>query len=244
MSSQNDSLSIIVPAFNEEKNLAQTVDGLVTVIGKEFPDFEILIFNDFSSDRTGEIADDLKRKYPNHVVVIHNETNRGLGYNYKTGLQLARKKFVTMCPGDNENPPESIVEIAKARNQADMVIPYPTNTEVRAWHRRVISAAYVRLLNLVAGQTVRYYNGTVVHTTKVAQSVTIETSGFGYQSELIVKLLRRGHSFVELPITLGVSGRKRSAAFRVKNIISVLKTVAQIAFERPNKATDSKHARM
>lgn len=240
MISEKDSLTVIIPAFNEEKNLRQTVDGLIPHVSKEFPEYEIIIFNDDSSDKTGEIADDLKKKYPQIVRVVHNSENRGLGYNYKSGLKLAQKKYVIMCPGDNENSPESIIEICRFRGKADIVIPYPSNLEVRTLRRRLISKTYVALMNFLAAQKVRYYNGTVLHTTRVVQPMNIESDGFGYQSEILVRLLKSGHSFIEIPFLLGVSGRGKSAAFRWKNIVSVAKTVLTIAIES-NKI--SAHAR-
>lgn len=226
-----DSLSIIVPAFNEEFNLELTIEGLIPVISKEFSDFEIIIFNDGSADKTGAIADKLQTRYPKIIRVIHNPVNRGLGYNYVSGLKLATKKYVTMCPADNENTPESIIEICKHRNKAQIIIPFPVNMAVRSWQRRAISRTYVMLLNTLARQNIKYYNGTVLHTTDLVSKLKVESEGFGYQAEILVKLLKQGSTYEQVPFQLGESGRKKSAAFRPKNIISVIKTIANIAFE-------------
>ena len=87
------SVSIIIPAYNEEKNLAQTIKFLLDRLNENIiSDFEILVFDDNSTDNTGKIADDLAEKYP-QIKVIHNPRNMNLGYNITKGFQLATKEY-------------------------------------------------------------------------------------------------------------------------------------------------------
>ena len=70
-------LSVVVPAYNEEENLSKAVENLLSAVKNKCGDYEILIFNDCSKDKTGVIADKLASKNKK-IKAIHNERNRGL----------------------------------------------------------------------------------------------------------------------------------------------------------------------
>lgn len=222
------SITIIIPAFNEAGNLPGTVADIVPLAQKHFQDYEILIFNDCSSDETGAIADETARKNPK-IKVIHNPRNMGLGYNYKTGVQMAAKDYVMMVPGDNEITGasyEGMFEALKAGK--DIVIPYTANMEVRPRMRQIISRVYTFLINFLFGLRVAYFNGTVIHRRSVIQSLRIETDGFAYQAEALIKLIKAGRTFVEVPMYLKQRAYGETKAFNPRNIYRVFKTILEL----------------
>ena len=223
-------LSVIIPALNEEGNLAAAVATVLDAIGNRFADYELLIFDDGSTDRTGQIADDLAT-YNSHIRVIHNGRNMGFGYNYTRGVQLARMEYVAMFPGDNEIPGGAIRTILDAVDSADIVVPYISTPAVRAWSRRLVSATFVALVNTLFGLRLRYFNGPCVHRRAQLQSVPMRTHGFAYMAAILVRLIRLGRSYVEVPMPLQAREHGRSKAFRVKNILSVLGTLAELFWE-------------
>lgn len=78
-----DSISIIIPAYNEEYSLADAVRVVVSVVSKEVSDYEVIIINDGSTDATGHIANRIQKKN-NHVMVVHHPSNQGFGTTLKT----------------------------------------------------------------------------------------------------------------------------------------------------------------
>ena len=72
-----ESLSVIIPAYREEGNLPNTIGETVENARKVCRDFEVIIVNDGSPDKTGEVADSLAKKYK-EVRVIHHKKNKGL----------------------------------------------------------------------------------------------------------------------------------------------------------------------
>lgn len=223
-------LSVIIPALNEEGNLEAAVRSVLSAIGTRFEDFELLVFDDGSTDRTGEIADRLAKDHP-RLRVIHNGTNKGFGYNYTRGVQLTQMEYVTMFPGDNEIPQEAIRAILAAVGTADIVIPYISTPGVRPWSRQVVSRCFVGLLNGLFGLRLRYYNGPCVHRRKRLLSVPMHTHGFAYMASILVRLIRSGCTYVEVPMPLQPREHGRSKAFRLKNVLSVLRTLAELFWE-------------
>jgi len=197
--------------------------------GDRFRDYELLLFDDGSTDRTGAIMDDLAAADPAHVRVTHNPTSRNLGGVYKQGIALARMDYILMVPGDNENPGHALQAPFDAIGGADIVLPYPVNSAVRGFARYTVSRIYVGLLNRLFGLRVRYYNGTVIHRTANLKTLPIKTSSFAYQAEILIKLLCAGKSFVEVPIRIDPPKEgRRSRAFRWKNMVQVGRTLGDL----------------
>ena len=223
-------LSIVVPALNEANNLEATVRSLNEIVPQYFKNWEILIFNDGSTDATGSIADRLAKMDPK-VKVTHHSTPRNLGACYKEGVAQATKEFIIMVPGDNECAQDVLRPVFEAAGKADMVVPYTTNSHVRPLGRRILSRAFVETLNLLAHRKIRYYNGAVLHKTAIIRDCPIQTDGFGYQAEALVKLLRRGISFVEVPTEILYRPHGKSKALGPKNILSTVQFVLTLARE-------------
>jgi glycosyltransferase involved in cell wall biosynthesis len=222
-------LSVVIPALNEEANIADAVRETVGALGDRFSDYELLLVDDGSTDRTGAIMDEIAARDPQHVRVVHNAKPHNLGGAYRKGVELARMEYLLMVPGDNENPAHALQAPFDALGRADIVIPYPVNSEVRGLARHMVSRSYVTGLNALFGLGVRYFNGTVIHRTENLKAITIETASFAYQTEILLKLLCAGKTFVEVPIEIEPpKPGRRSRAFRWKNMVEVGRTVGRL----------------
>ena len=231
---ENHSLSVVMPALNEEENIEVAITTTRKVVEKYFSDWEILIFNDGSQDKTGEIAEKLVLKDPTHIKIFHHQTSKNLGGVYKEGIKKASKTYLIMIPGDNENGDEKALgAIFEKAGHADIIIPYITNPEVRPLKRRAISKAFVILTNLVSGCRLHYYNGTVLHKTKKIRQCEIQTNGFGYSAEALVKLIRQGCSYFEVGVELAKRPKGHSKALKWDNIIAVARFLSGILKQSP-----------
>jgi hypothetical protein len=111
------------------------------------------------------------------------------------------------------------------------VVPYISTPAVRSGSRRVISATFVTLVNGLFGLRLRYFNGPCVHRRTLLQSVPMKTHGFAYMAAILVRLIRSGASYVEVPMPLQARQHGRTKAFKPKNIASVLSTLAELFWE-------------
>lgn len=216
------SISIIIPAYNEEGNLEGAVKDVVSAIETaNVKNYEILIFNDCSADKTGEVADGLAKENKS-IRAIHNSKNMGLGYNYRKGIKLAKNEYVIMVPGDNEVEGKSIGNLFNQVGEADLIISYTANSEIRPRIRQIISKAFVKLMNFLFGLKLRYYNGICLIRKDLLQKVEMTTFGFAYMAEILTKLIKAGHSFVEVPMYIRPRAYGKVSVFRLKSIIGVL----------------------
>ena len=218
------SLSVLVPALNEEENLAATVTQLLRVVEVATPDFEIIIVNDGSTDATAPVAEQLARS-DSRIRLLHNERNMGLGYSYARGVRESSKSHFVYIPGDNTWPEASVTEILRHLGKADVVTSYATNPEVRLGYRRVISALYSRVLNFAFGFRMKYYNGLSIYPRDFLLSHPVTTRGFGFQAETLLKALDAGLSVVEVGVPIDETAARKSRALRLRNFVSVVKTI-------------------
>jgi glycosyltransferase involved in cell wall biosynthesis len=222
--------------LNEEANLATTIDSIRHSSSKYFKDYEIIILNDGSTDQTGQIADKLASQDP-RIRVIHHASPRNLGRCYAEGVEQSRHHFVIMIPGDNECGVEVMDTVFQLAGKADMIIPFTSNPEVRPLSRQLLSRAFVWLLNVTSGCRLTYYNGAVLHRTSLVKKFGIRTDGFGYQADLLVRMLRAGHSYREVGTKITYRPKGKSKAFRLNNLIKVSSFIGQTLLERHSKPT-------
>ena len=95
------SLSVFFPCFNEEPNVERVTAAALRACRRLTSDFEVIIVNDGSSDRTGEIAESLAARHP-EVRAVHNHGNRGYGAALQRGFQEATKEYVFYTDGDGQ----------------------------------------------------------------------------------------------------------------------------------------------
>lgn len=102
-------ISIIVPVYNVEKYLRQCIES---ILAQSYKNIEIILVDDGSKDRSGDICDEYKIKHPN-IKVIHKE-NAGLGFARNSGLKLVGGKYVTFIDSDDWASQELIEHLYKA----------------------------------------------------------------------------------------------------------------------------------
>lgn len=219
-------VSIIVPALNEEKNLKDAVDHIVEAAGNR-QDYEILIFNDGSTDETGRIADDLAGYNPN-IKVIHHQSSQNLGGCFREGVALAQGEYAVMLPGDDETDSRTIANLFNALGSADIVATYTVNKEARNWKRRLVSATYTFLINFLFNLRLKYFNGPSLIKVELLKKLPPISSGFAYMSEILVRLIKAGYPYKEIEMYIKPSHGRISRAFKLKNVKQVGQTILKL----------------
>jgi len=223
----SQSVSFVVPALNEERVVESVIRDIHSNVDDRVGTYEIILIDDGSTDRTGQIMESLARELTN-VRVLHNRPNIGLGASYQRGVSEAKYDYVMMLCGDGGLPASSLPPIIEKIGTADIVIPYMTNLKsIKTPMRYFISRSYTNLLNLLSGHRLNYYNGLPVHKRALLSETVVTSSGFGFQGEIMVKLLKSGHSYVQVGV-LGSETTNKSSVFRLKNLASVTRTVLKL----------------
>ena len=222
------SLSIVIPAYREAANILATLENVTLALSPLGIPHEILVVDDGSDDGTGAIVAAARERFP-AVRLLINTQNMGFGRSYRRGVDAAGCNHIVMVHGDNAWGAETLRELFGRVGEADVIVGYTRDMwRTRTWQRTVLSKTFTCLVNLITRRRLRYYNGLQIHRAVVLKSMRIESAGYGFQAEVLVKALQGGASYVEVPMDLIERRHGESQAFRLRNVIDVTRTLARL----------------
>jgi len=227
-------LTMFIPCFNERDNILSTLSTIEKALSTYTFNFEILLFNDGSTDDTSEVA--LKHALNNNLScnlrIINKRTNKGLGHRYLQAAKISGGKYFMLINGDNVETVSQITNILNHRGEQDIVIPYFGKNDSRSIYRVNLSKIFTFVINIISGNRIKYYNGAVLHKTKNLSNLNLRVSGYAYQCEILCTLIGKGHNYIEVEVKNSERQWGVSKAFRITNFISVAKSAIRIAKQR------------
>ena len=229
MISEN-SISVIVPARNEEKSIEITIKTIYEAVKARFNQYEILIFDDGSTDRTAEIVDQLAVAH-DYIRVFHHQKPICIGGIYKKGIKLARMNYLMRINGKHDITVENLDKIFSLSGTRDLVIPYMTNIRERSLFRICVSKAFTGLLNFIFGLKLKYYNHYVLCKCSALNAIKIQTNSYAFQAEILIKLIKSGCSYIEVPVEDKFDKHARTWAFKFNNIVGVTMFLLRLIYE-------------
>jgi len=201
MKSKISELSVFFPAYNEEENIRKTVLDAKKVLQKVAKKWEIMIVDDGSKDKTGEIADKLAKENKN-ISTIHHKPNRGYGGALKTGFGKAKYEWVAFADSDGQFDFEEINKFIAYKDEADLVLGIRIS-RADPFIRKVFTFVWSKLLpRLLLGLKVTDYScGFKMIKKEVFEAVQpLVGEEKVTQIEFLVKAQRKGFKFKEVKV--------------------------------------------
>lgn len=235
-------LTIIMPALNEERNIDAAIDDTLAAFRQYGIDGEVLVVNDGSTDSTPEKIKRKTEENPGKVRMLTHPKPQGIGSSFWDGVDGALGEIVCLLPGDNENLPGEILRYAKLLEDVDLVIPFVLNREVRPRFRRFLSANYVRFINCTFRTSLNYTTGTVLYRRSLLKELPSRRVGFFFQTDSLIRLVKRGYLFAEVPYRLRQRRGGKSKAVRLRSLGDIirgyLKLVSDVYLKKTEKMKD------
>jgi glycosyltransferase involved in cell wall biosynthesis len=206
------SISLFFPAWNEEDYVERAVTRALDVLPRLTDDFEIIVVNDASTDRTKEIAEELAARIPQLRVITH-PTNLKLGGAMRTGLSASTKDIVVYSDIDL---PWDLRELERALHlmdylEADMICAFRFDRTSEGPKRIIYSFVYNLLIRSLFDINIKDVNFSfkVMHR-RVLEAIELKSLGSFIDAELVVKAMRKGFRVFQMgvdyfPRTRGVS---------------------------------------
>lgn len=199
-------ISVIVPAYNEETRILPTIDAILKVMEKEAKDFELLVVNDGSRDKTPELVRSVQNE---KVKLLSYEKNRGKGGAVKFGVQQAKGELIVFTDADLPYPPENIPKACEMLSSgADVVLGkriLSENGKKYPWYRTLMSKTFgffvKMVLHLKENDTQCGFKAFRAEATKkIFQQLTL--SGWGFDVEVIFLAEKLGCRIERLAVEL------------------------------------------
>jgi dolichyl-phosphate beta-glucosyltransferase len=227
-------LSVIIPAYNEENRLPKTLRKVHEYLSKQSYDYEILVVNDGSKDRTGEVVENLKYEMRN-LKLIDNKKNCGKGCVVRQGMLQAQGEYRVFMDADNATSVDHIEKMIPYFQQGHSVVIGSRDMQgaiiavPQSWVRRRLGDVFNLIVQIIAGlwgvwDTQCGFKG---FTAKSAQDIfsrtTIDRWAFDVEALVIAKKL--GYKIKEVPVTWINDPESK---VKLKGMIKMLLEVAKI----------------
>ena len=194
------SVSFFCPAYHDEKNLPILIPRVYEFLSDVAERFEILIVEDGSPDKTGEVADSLAARF-REVRVIHHLRNLGYGAAIRDGFLNSQFEYVMYTDGDNQYDVCEFAQAIPLLADADIVSGFVR--EKAADSRRKLQSSVFNTLVFVLFQfAIRDVNCSMkIYRRRVLESITIKSTSAFIDAEMLIRAYRAGFTIAQFPVT-------------------------------------------
>jgi dolichyl-phosphate beta-glucosyltransferase len=200
-------LSIVIPAYNEEKRISSTVDKICAYLSKKGHNYEILIVDDGSKDKTAHVANSLIKKHECPISLLLNKVNRGKGHSVRKGMLAARHSRVLFTDADLSTPIEELEKFLP-HLENDVVIGSrrleDSSIEIRQpWYRGIPGAVFPFIVNSMVINGIRDTQcGFKLFKRDVARTLFSkqQVKGFSFDAEILFLARQHGYSVKEVGV--------------------------------------------
>jgi len=225
------SLSVFFPCFNEQDNVERVIKSAVDVLSPLKIDFEIIIVNDGSKDKTGEIADGIAAENKN-IKVVHHNINRGYGAALQSGFKAATKEYVFYTDGDGQFDIKELPLLFKYMDDYDIVTGYRIERQDNLI-RKINAFCWTTMVNLLFGMKIKDMDCAFkLYRRSVFDNIKLESTGALINTEIFARAKNKGYKIFQIgvhhyPRTAGVqTGAKLTVILRAfKELFALYKQI-------------------
>lgn len=191
------SLTIAIPAFNEEKNIEIVLKDILHDAPKYLSNYEVIIVDDGSTDKTGMIAASYAKKYKN--IRVFHQKNKGYGAAMLRGIRAARKDFVCYMAADGQFLLKDMQYCIPLMKEADLILGARGSRADYSTYRLILSYGYLILLRILFDIRFQDINWLTIWRTKEVQKLHIDSKGVFLLAEIVVRFQQKRLVVVEAP---------------------------------------------
>lgn len=238
------SITVFFPCYNEEANVERTTQAALRTCRRISEDFEIIIVDDGSKDRTGEIADMLATQH-SEVRAVHNRPNLGYGGALQKGFREATKTWVFYTDGDGQFDFEEIDKLIDLLDRFEIISAYRLNRS-DSLIRRFNAFGWTTLVNLILGLRLRDIDCAFkIYPRSLFDDIDMRSMGALIDAEVLARAQRLGYRIGQIgvhhyPRTAGEqSGANLRVIARAFKELLVLRREIRATSSRLNRPPDT-----
>lgn len=194
------SISVVLPAYNEEANVGQAVRTAMEAVAANTSEYEVIVVDDGSQDRTSEIVRTMMEEHP-QVRLVRHEVNRGYGGALRSGFEAATQELIFFTASDNQYHPSEIDRLLPLMDDADIVTGFRARRQDPPL-RRFYAWGWTALVNLLFGYLSRDIDCAFkLFRREVLEEIVLTSQGAMIDTQLLAGAKRRGFRIQEIAVT-------------------------------------------
>ncbi len=225
------SLSVFFPCFNEQDNVERTVKSALDCLTSLNIDYEIIVVDDGSKDKTGQIADRIAAENKN-VRAVHHGVNRGYGAALQSGFKAATKEYVFYTDGDGQFDIKELPSLFKYMADYDIVTGFRIKRQDNLI-RKINAFCWTTMVNLLFGMRIKDIDCAFkLYRRRIFDDIKMKSSGALINTEVFARAKSKGYKIFQIgvhhyPRTAGVqTGAKLKVILRAfKELFALYKQI-------------------
>ena len=195
-----ESLSVFFPVFNEEENIELVIKRALEFLPSITKHYEIIIIDDGSKDKTGQLADLLSREYK-EVSAIHHSSNRGYGAALQTGFKMAKNDLIFFTDGDGQFNIKELPKLASLIENADIVTGFRVK-RADPLFRRINARLYRLLLRIFFNLKITDIDCAFkLFKREVIENLDFESTSALISAEILILAQKKGYTIKEVGVS-------------------------------------------
>lgn len=237
MDQTSHTLSIIIPAYNEEKTIAELLQRVLDANLGEGIGRELIVVNDCSTDSTGRIVEEFIAAHPEApITYLKHDRNQGKGMAVRTGIQAVTGDYVVMQDADLELDPNDFAKMLPHLLSGQYQVVYGSRFLVEENSHTYVSyqmgGKFLSIMtNLLYGQHITdeptCYK---MFDSRLLKSIPLDCKGFEFCPEVTAKVSRLGHKIKEVPIRYYPRSIEEGKKLRLKDGLQAIVTLLKYRF--------------
>ncbi len=206
-------VSVIIPAYNEEKTIRQVLDNVQALPIEK----QLIVVNDGSTDETYTILEEIKSEC--EITVVHHEQNRGKGYAIRSGIPFVKGSSVVIQDADMELCPKDVLHLVELLENENVEVVYGSrflngrgNAKLHNYIANRILATYTNIL--YGCRITDESTGYKAFSSKLITALNLTCEGFEFCPEVTAKILRGGYTIYEVPVSYFPRSKKEGKKLR------------------------------
>ncbi len=228
---KKNSLSVIVPIYNEASLLNKSLIIINDFMSKHFQEYEIIVVESGSTDGSNYLTDKISKKF-SKIRVFHQKKRLGFGSALKLGYQKARKDYIWLVTVDLPFPLNSIINTLSFLEKYDCILSY-RSSDSRTLIRKTQSLIFNYLARVILKLPFKHINSAFkIFKKDVIKKMHLSSDDWLIEAEILYRIKEQGLSYIEIPVPLidRTAGKSKISFFSslnmAKNILTFSKRLS------------------
>jgi glycosyltransferase involved in cell wall biosynthesis len=224
---EKPNISLFFPVYNDERTVRRVAEKALSVLREVAAQYEVVIVDDGSPDRSGAVADELAAEYPN-ISVVHHPRNLGYGAAIQSGFAQSKYEWICFTDGDDEYDVHDLRKLVALKEFYDLIITF-RYVKVYSGRRQFISWVYNSTLRAVFRTNFRDIStGLRLVRKSLISELSLQSNSPFIGAEITIKSMLKGYRIGEVGIQTFPREFGKGASTSIPNIAATIRDMSRV----------------